>query len=203
MKRWIVSAAALLLVALSLAVLWQTVFRERYLKAEYPRRYSQYVEEYAAAYQVEPALVYAVIKNESGFNERAVSNIGAMGLMQMTPETFEWVQGKEGNSAVLDSGSLYAPDINIHYGTYFLSLLLAEFGSQDTALAAYHAGRSNVKKWLADPSDSRDGRTLYHIPFGNTRVYVRKVGQAAQIYRELYPETRSASKTVLNSTRSE
>lgn len=203
MKRWIVSAAALLLVALSLAVLWQTVFRERYLKAEYPRDYSPYVEKYATAYGVEPALVYAVIKNESGFDERALSNIGAMGLMQLTPETFEWVQSKAGSSHVLGSDSLYNPETNIQYGTYFLSLLLSEFGSQDTALAAYHAGRSNVKKWLADPADSKDGRTLYHIPFGDTRVYVKKVGLAVRTYRELYPGTRASARTVPNSIRSE
>ena len=199
-KRWLVSVAALMLVVLSLAVLWQTVFRERYLKAEYPRSYSRYVETYAAEYGVEPALVYAVIKNESGFDERAKSSVGAMGLMQMTPETFEWAQQKPGAAPVLDSSHLYDPAVNIHYGTYFLSSLLAEFGSQDTALAAYHAGPGHVREWLANPSDSKDGRTLSHIPFGSTRIYVKKVGQAVKVYRELYPESRAAG---TNSTRSE
>ncbi len=203
MKRWMVTAGALLLVVISLAVLWQTVFREKYLKAEYPLRDSQYVGKYAAEYGVEPALVYAVIKNESSFDARAKSSIGAMGLMQLTPETFQWVQEKSGSPVILESSYLYDPEVNIHYGTYFLSLLLSEFGSQDTALAAYHAGRSNVKKWLSDPADSKDGRTLYHIPFGNTRVYVKKVGQSVKAYRELYPRARFVSTGVINSTRSE
>ena len=81
---------------------------------------------------------------------------------------------------------LYDPELNIQYGTYILSLLLEEFKTQDTAVAAYHAGWGNVKNWLADPERSANGVDIDSIPIADTDAYVKKVGRTKQIYDKLY-----------------
>lgn len=154
--------------------------------AFYPIKYQQYVDNYAKQNGLSPSFVYAVIRCESSFDPNALSSIGARGLMQLTPETFWWVQGRLKVKPQLSDDALYDPETNIRYGSALLSELISEFGTRETALAAYHAGRSNVKKWLADPRYSHDHVTLYHIPFADTRAYVQKVLRTQEIYRKLY-----------------
>ena len=181
--------AVLLLLVLLIplcAVLWNVIFKNWILKIEYPREYRVYVEKYAAQYHVDQALVYAVIKNESDFDPNAESSIGARGLMQLTPDTFDWAQSRDGVRQRLPAERLYDPATNVKYGTRVLSELLGEFRDTRTALAAYHAGRNNVKKWLADPNYSQDGETVGRIPFKNTSVYVARVLKARQIYSTVY-----------------
>ena len=81
---------------------------------------------------------------------------------------------------------LFEPEANIQCGAFILRLLIDEFGTVDNALAAYHAGWGNVKKWLADEEHSSDGVNLSSIPFGDTARYVKKVNETSRIYRELY-----------------
>ncbi len=149
--------------------------------------YQEYVSKYAADYGVEPALVYGVMATESSFKPKAVSNAGAMGLMQLTPDTFEWAQMRMGTT---DKGytadDLFDPAVNIQYGIYVLSLLREDFSSTATLLAAYNAGRTTVLEWLADERYSTDGKTLYDIPIEETRQYVLKVLQAQESYQKLY-----------------
>jgi soluble lytic murein transglycosylase len=188
MKKKHRSASVLIVLAVLIvaaAVLWQYGYTG-ILKMVYPRRYASYVEKYAGQYGVDPALIYAVIKNESSFNPQAISKIGAQGLMQLTPETFSWAQRKTSVKRSLTQDDLYNPEINIQYGTVVLAQLLSEFKREDTALAAYHAGRTNVKRWLANSKYSADGRTLTYIPFDDTRSYVAKVLKTEAIYKELY-----------------
>jgi soluble lytic murein transglycosylase len=170
----------------ALAVLWQVIYTDGILKAEYPERYTQYVEQYAKESGLDPLLVYAVIKSESGFNPDAMSPQGARGLMQLTPETFDWVQTLSVSSEKFVSDDLDKPQVNIKYGTIFLSSLLQEFGGTDTALAAYYEGPNNVKRWLGDGRYSKDGKTLYYIPSDVTRAYVKKVTATEKMYKKLY-----------------
>jgi hypothetical protein len=102
-----------LLVIAALAVLWQVIYTDGILKAEYPERYTQYVEQYAKESGLDPLLVYAVIKSESGFNPDAMSPQGARGLMQLTPETFDWVQTLSVSSEKFVSDDLDKPQVNI------------------------------------------------------------------------------------------
>ena len=147
----------------------------------YPTEYEQYVTKYAKEYGVEPALIYAVIKTESGFDNYAVSEVGARGLMQMTEETFDWIRTKIGGTETFDD--LYQPEVSIHYGTYLLNYLLDEFdGDVDTAMSAYHAGSASVRSWLKNPANSEDGRRLNHIPKADTEHYVNKINRAIGIY---------------------
>lgn len=176
----------LLILVLCAGLLWQFVFKERYMKLAYPEKYASYIREYAAENGLDPYLVFAVTRTESSFNPRAVSNIGARGLMQLTPDTFAWAQSKTPQNESLSKEQLFDPETNICYGTVVLSALLREFGREDTTLAAYHAGRGNVKKWLLDTRYSHDGRTLYHIPFADTRAYVKRVLATKAIYQQVY-----------------
>ena len=154
-----------------------------------PEEYAGFVEKYAQEYSVSEELVWAVIKTESGFDSSAVSNKGAIGLMQMMPSTFEWLT----NDILRDhhnAGMLYDPETNIKYGTYYLSRLYSRFGDWDTAIAAYNGGEGNVSEWLADSRYSDDGKKLKieNIPdeFSETENYVKKVNKALKKYKELY-----------------
>lgn len=155
------------------------------MRAIYPKNYTEYVEEYCSEYSVDQNLVYAVIDCESGYNKDAVSDVGAIGLMQLTPDTFEWVQSKLGEE--LETEDLYDPQTNIRYGVYLLRLHLDEFGDVQTAIAAYHAGRGKVNDWLNDEEISKDGKTLTSdVPYGDTNAYIGKVMNTIKMYDIIY-----------------
>lgn len=155
------------------------------LRFIYPRKYSDYVSEYAKRYNISENLIYAVIKCESGFEPFSVSGAGAVGLMQITPDTLQWVAMKSGDTGVLAS-VLYDAKSNIKYGCCIYSLFLSEFGEESVALAAYNAGRGNVLKWLSDSEHSDDGILLKSIPFPETEKYVKKVLTVKRIYELIY-----------------
>ena len=155
----------------------------------YPQKYSAEVSRYAAEYGVDEPLVYAVIRSESGFREDVESYAGAIGLMQLMPSTFDWLQEKIEGDVIYTADSLKTADVNIRYGTYFLALLLDRYdGDVTTACAAYNAGTSTVDGWLGDSRYSKDGKTLAAIPYTETERYVERIEKAEEIYRELYYE---------------
>ena len=150
----------------------------------YPRQYVELVEENAQAFEIDEALLYALIKSESGFDKNAVSSVGAKGLTQITPDTFQWLQTKTGDS--YDEDALFEPEVSVYYGAYFLDMLLQEFDNVETALAAYHAGRGKVNEWLADPRISPDGVVLENIPYEDTAGYVKRVMKNIEKYKKIY-----------------
>ena len=154
------------------------------LKTLYPLKYEDYVEVYSKENNLSPSFVYAVIKCESNFDNEAVSSVGATGLMQIMPDTFDWINMK------LDDDIPYSmatdPETNIKYGCYLYGYLLTRYGRVQEALAAYHAGNGNVDKWLRDEAYSSDGKTLHTIPFPTTNKYVKKVILTENIYEKLY-----------------
>ena len=152
----------------------------------YPVKYEKQVFEASKEFDVPPELVFAVIRTESSFRPEAVSHMDAHGLMQITYDTFQWAKEKLHGKETYDD--IFSPDVNIRYGTFILSYLIEDFESEQVALAAYNAGRGNVKKWLADEEFSHDGETLHHIPFKETREYVVKVEKSKDAYIKLYPD---------------
>ncbi len=172
---------SILIVALTL---WQVSYRI-YIKVEYPKKYTDTVQKYAQLYAVDESLIYAVIKCESGFSPDAHSSIGARGLMQITEDTFNWAKTKMKIKDEITYSSIEDIDANIKYGSFVLAQLLEEFGSIDNALCAYHAGWGSVKRWLASPENSKDGKTIYNIPYRDTRIYVQRVDEAIKIYKEM------------------
>lgn len=156
-------------------------------KNAYPREYAEYVEAYAEQYGVPETLIFAVIRTESSFDSGAVSSAGAVGLMQMLPETFEWLTD-EILFDHLESGMLYDPETNIKYGTYLLSRYYDRYGDWRLVFAAYNGGPGNLDKWLEDPEYSDGEGGLKKIPFRETRNYVKKVTDAWDMYERLYGE---------------
>jgi len=148
--------------------------------------YFELVDATAREHGLDSALLMGLVFTESSFDPQAVSSVGARGLTQIMPETFEWLQGKTGESLPLDA--LFEPEISLRYGALLLRYLLDEFALPETALAAYHAGRGRVNQWLRDPEISPDGHTLAHIPSNDTRHYVNKVMRAYAKYEEILLE---------------
>ncbi|MGN1422095.1 MAG: lytic transglycosylase domain-containing protein [Oscillospiraceae bacterium] len=157
----------------------------KFLEAEFPIKYENYVERYSRENGLDKYFVYAVIKTESGFRPDALSNVGARGLMQIMEDTFEWVKFKQGDESTVYY-DMYDPQTNIRYGCYLLGYLMEEFGDIETAAAAYHIGRGRVNEWLGDSSISSDGVHLDVIPASDTAHYVSKITKAVEIYKRLY-----------------
>ncbi|MDD6395449.1 MAG: lytic transglycosylase domain-containing protein [Acutalibacteraceae bacterium] len=151
----------------------------------YPKDYSDYVEQYCAEYSIDSNLAYAVIHTESGFDSNAESYLGACGLMQIMPDTFEWLKTKDKGQSDCN-GDIFDPETNIRYGVYFLSMLMEEFGDERLTIAAYHAGMWRVSQWLKDSGISPDGKTLKSIPYSDTEHYIKKVERAKKVYEALY-----------------
>ena len=163
------------------------VFRERVEKLAYPQKYAEYVEYYAGKYDIDPFILYAVIRTESNFDPDARSNVDARGLMQITEETFDWIKSKIAPSEALTFEDLYDPETNIRFGSYFMSYSLLRYQSDlPTAAAAYHSGWGTVDALLADGAYSVDGKTLDHYPYPQMRQYVHKITTSYQRYKELY-----------------
>lgn len=154
------------------------------LKTLYPLRYEDYVEVYAKENNLSPEFVYAVIYCESGFDNEAVSSVGATGLMQIMPDTFRWIAAKLGEKS--DYSAATDPETSIRYGCYYYAYLSRRYNGVQEILAAYHAGLGNVDKWLSDERYSSDGKTLDAIPFPTTDKYVKKVMLTEKIYQKLY-----------------
>lgn len=183
-RRRFPAVAVILIIALALGIAAYYGY-DRFLHETHPIKYESYVRRYAAENGLDTDLVYAVIKTESGFDPTAVSNVGARGLMQIMEETFDWLKFKMGDEETKYS-EMFDPKTNIKFGCYLLGYLCNEFGSVETAVAAYHAGRGKVNEWLADKSISSDGKNLDTIPIKDTAHYVSKIVSAIEIYKRLY-----------------
>ena len=147
-------------------------------RIRYPLRYEQIVRGHAKNYDIDPALIAAVIYTESRFDARARSNAGAIGLMQLLPDTARGIAVRTGGNAfVVDD--LYVPELNVRYGAWYLRNLLSRYGDEPTALAAYHAGQGNVDHWR---------KQGVGIQFPETRSYVAKVESVKAIYADTYAD---------------
>ncbi|GCD09163.1 lytic transglycosylase domain-containing protein [Clostridium tagluense] len=155
-------------------------------KSFYPIKYEEHIVTYSQRYNVDPCLVAAVIKAESDFNGKAMSNRGAYGLMQIMPDTGLWIaQNMQLKDYKVEK--LYDNEINIAMGCWYINNLNTEFnGDIDLVLAAYNGGRGNVQKWLKNKEYSQDGKKINNIPFGETDKYVKKVKTNYKIYFKLY-----------------
>jgi peptidoglycan lytic transglycosylase len=142
----------------------------------YPLRYEQIIRGHAQNYDLDPALLAAVIYQESKFKANARSSSGAIGLMQLLPDTAKGIALHTGGSQ-FRVDDLYDPEINVRYGAWYLRRLLQKYGDERTALAAYNAGQDNVDRWR------REG---VGIQFSETRAYVKRVEDLKKIYRDAY-----------------
>ena len=152
-----------------------------------PLLYEREIKEYAERNNIPASLVASVIKNESRFVASAVSKSGAIGLMQIMPETGIWIAQQMG-WAGFKQNLINEPAVNIRLGCWYLSELKHEFKREETALAAYNAGRGQVREWLEN--GRWDGVKVQNIPFDETRKYVQNVLEDKRKYEKLYGELR-------------
>ncbi len=151
-----------------------------------PLQYQGIIRQQASKKHLDPALVAAVIYAETKFDPRP-SSAGAEGLMQILPQTAEFLAHRSG-ATTFSPADLATPQVNIAYGSYYLRYLLGVYGgSRVLALAAYNGGEANVNHWLAAARADHRHFRIGDIPFPETRAYVRKVLQAQKDYRRTYP----------------
>ena len=150
----------------------------------YKKEYSEYVSQYAEKYNVDENLIYALIKAESNFNEKAVSHQNAKGLMQLMQSTAQDLANR--NQIDLTKENILDPDININLGTQYIASLLTKYESIEVALAAYNAGRGNVDGWIEKGTLKNDGSDIENVPFKETNNYVRKILRDYEIYTKVY-----------------
>jgi soluble lytic murein transglycosylase len=159
----------------------------------YPFPYREQIIPAAREYQVDPLLVMAIIYSESHFEESAASKAGALGLMQIMPETGEWIAARLGQQEDFTREMLLRADVNLQMGIWYLAYLDHTFGgSMAQVLAAYNAGEGTVRRWLAQGVWSGRASDIGQIPYSETRRYVNKVIDHYELYRHLYQNDQPA-----------
>ena len=156
-----------------------------FLPYSYPLGYWSVVKPAADSMGVDAHLIAAVIREESRYNPSVTSWAGAVGLMQVMPATARRLKDAAGVS-VRDNADLQDPGRNIALGTYYLAQLIREFREIPLALAAYNAGENLLKKWLGQYASDDMAAFVEHIPYSETRRYVKKVMKSYWQYRTLY-----------------
>jgi soluble lytic murein transglycosylase len=174
--RRVVVLTTLLGVVAGLVLYVQAAEPSWYYRLRYPLAYESIVRGHAENYRLDAALLAAVIYQESKFDPDARSDAGAVGLMQLRPETARGIAVRTGGSR-FRVDDLTNPEINVRYGSWYLRHLLDKYGDEETALAAFNAGQGNVDSWR------REGKG---IAFAETRHYVDRVQELKRIYRDAY-----------------
>ena len=201
MPRWLrislISLTAVLAVSLTSFILmhaWLTRQADLHrreqqaIDQQYPLEYRDEIQRISGEYNLSPALIASVIRNESSFRPAAESSVGARGLMQVMPETAEWIAHK----LKVDNYSLeqlYNPETNIRFGCWYLNYLSTLFhGDPICVVCAYHAGQGEISSWLRNPSISSDGLTMKidRLPEGPTKTYAGRVTRDYGIYQAKY-----------------
>lgn len=188
-RRRLALALAVLAVLGGVLATWYQVHQAMpawYARMWYPLEHEDLIRTEAARQDLDPALVAAVIDTESGFVADSRSSQGAVGLMQLLPETAEFVAGQPRRPSP-PPDRLEDPAVNIAYGTRYLRYLVDRHGSVPLALAAYNGGETNLTEWLERARG--EGRSLDipdDIPFTETRGFVSRVLEAVPIYRRAY-----------------
>jgi peptidoglycan lytic transglycosylase len=181
-RRLVLGGLALVVVLLAGVVIVLATKPPWWERVRYPLRYSEYVRVHAKENGLDPALLAAVIYQESKFNADAESSSGAIGLMQLTPSTAHGIAIRTGGSA-FHTADLLNPEINIRYGAWYLADLFHKYGNETLVLAAYNAGQGNVDRWRAHDEG---------IQFPETKAYVSRVESLQRVYHaawhsSLYP----------------
>ncbi len=145
-----------------------------YINVLYPLKYVDEINTAGYIYNVEPALIASIINEESSFDNLCLSRSGAIGLMQLMPETAQWLATRMGISDY-SINKLYEPQFNINMGTYYVRYLLDRFEDEYTMLCAYNAGEGVVRNWLNDKNYSKDNVSLITTPYKETNAYAEKV----------------------------
>lgn len=177
----VLAMIALCLIITSVTVFW---ILPGVLRARFRLAHVDLIKQYSEEYDLDPALVCAVIYTESSFKENATSRVGAKGLMQIMPQTGQEIADALGEP--FSEEMLYDPEVSIRYGCYYLREQLDRFDQNEAVtLAAYNAGPHRAQLWISEYGLDSKGHIRY-IPFGETDRYVDKVLQVRENYANLY-----------------
>ena len=179
----------LVIIAIIVIVIVFLIFaRIPILKIMYPKTYEEAVLIYSEEYNVDKNLILALIKAESNFDEDAISNRNAIGLMQLMEETAKDVANRNGIELDDENIKEELRDVykNIEIGTAYIASLLKQYENTEVALAAYNAGIGTVNNWIEKGIIKKDGSDIENIPYKETNYYVRKILRDYEIYQELY-----------------
>jgi soluble lytic murein transglycosylase len=184
--RRLLAISALALIAMAAVGVWAVQTEpDWFVRLRYPLQYEAIIKGHSQQYDLPPALVAAVIYAESGFDPRAKSSAGALGLMQLLPATAQGIADRTGGSRFRPR-DLYDPELNVRYGSWYLSNLRTKYADHpqalELALAAYNAGQGNVDRWV----ESTPPGAVVRIPFAETRAYIVKVKRLQDLYRRAY-----------------
>lgn len=161
----------------------------------YPIGYQDMIQRSASSTQVDALLVASVIRVESKFQSEDVSHAGAIGLMQLMPDTALWIANQAQANGQPISGynpgqgfdSLAVPSVNIHLGSWYIHHLIEQFnGNEVAAIAAYNGGPKRVQEWLKDGQWDGQLNTIDRIPVGETRHFVGRVFYNYDLYKRIY-----------------
>ena len=184
MKKILKRILQIIIVVASICIVVLWIFRN----VVYPRKYKDIVEQASSIYNVDPNLVYAIIRQESKFNSDATSHSGAKGLMQLMDAT-AYDMARKIDSIDQKSYDIYDPHTNIFLGTRYISYLINYFkGNYYIAVVAYNAGMGNAKAWLDKEYEEYETFSdIYEcIKYSETRNYLNSVIKNYNYYTMLY-----------------
>jgi soluble lytic murein transglycosylase len=176
--RYVVGLLAIMVAAAGAVLYLEDAKPGWYGRIRYPLEYQTIIKGHAENYDLDPALLAAVIYRESKFDPKARSSSGAIGLMQLLPDTAEGIALHTGGQKFVVT-DLYDPEINVRYGSFYLRRLMRKYGDTRLALAAYNAGQANVDEWIAEDKG---------IEFPETRQYVDEVMELRDVYAKSYKD---------------
>ncbi|MFF2910225.1 lytic transglycosylase domain-containing protein [Paenibacillus sp. NPDC057934] len=153
----------------------------------YPIHYKEEIRKHSTTYEIDPFLVAAIIRVETNFKTGKESKKGAIGLMQLMPDTAKWAMEKAKLPDVSLERLKHEPSVNIELGAWYLSSLSRQFdGNRTAVIAAYNAGPGNVQNWLKQGTWDGTEDNVKDIPFGETRHYVQRVIYYYNQYTDIY-----------------
>ncbi|MDO7906092.1 lytic transglycosylase domain-containing protein [Paenibacillus sp. JX-17] len=180
-KRILLPVFVAIVLLLFLSTNWMSWF--------YPIHYKEEIRQSAEKYEVDPFLVASIIRVETNYKVSKESRRGALGLMQLMPDTAEWIMESAKLPRVPLDNIKHEPEMNIELGTWYLRKLSKQFGGNQTAvIAAYNAGPGNVDGWIKRGIWDGQSGTVKNIPIGETRHYVQRVIYYYNQYRDIYDE---------------
>jgi soluble lytic murein transglycosylase len=184
-RRFSAILVALLLGTVIAVVALMPQVKEGIQELTLPLQHEDIIRQQAAEKHLDPALLAAMIYQESKFSDRT-SSAGAKGLMQILPSTAQFIAHKSGGTA-FELRDLGTPQINIAYGSWYLRYLIDRYrGNETLAVAAYNAGEHNVDIWVSRAGGEKNFDPSADIPFPETRHYVLSVSDHRKLYRKKY-----------------
>ena len=183
MKKLLKLIIFILIILVCIYVYKEYDIKNKVLKKFYPIKYKEYIEKYADEYEIDKLLIYSIIKAESNFDPTVKSKSGAIGLMQLMPNTACEID------PTITEDKLYDEETNIKLGICYFSKLLKHYNNSiELSIVAYNAGMGTVDKWIEEGILNEDGSNIENTPYKESNNYVRKILRDYKIYKDLYKE---------------